>query len=152
MPVIVIGADTPHGLAVVAALLDREGELRAFVSDVDAAIDLRTSGVKVAIGDVSDGSHIGGAAMNTFSAVLIAAAATDNRERSFAGTLEGVITAWAEGLREARVHRALWVGDHPPDEHPIRTAVAEFAVVTTSGRPPQQIAAEVAELDEAAHI
>ena len=66
MPVIVIGADTPTGHAVVDALLPRRGEVRAFVSDPTEAAALKERGVKVAVGDVSDGSHIGGAATQGF--------------------------------------------------------------------------------------
>ena len=34
MPVIVIGADTPGGEEIVSRLLSREGEVRAFVTDL----------------------------------------------------------------------------------------------------------------------
>ena len=41
MPVIVVGADTELGEAIVAALLPRQGEVRAFVSGVEAGLALR---------------------------------------------------------------------------------------------------------------
>ena len=53
MPVIVIGADTILGDALIDALLTREGEVRAFVTDPDRGLALKGRGVKVATGDVS---------------------------------------------------------------------------------------------------
>ena len=95
MPVIVIGADTPTGEAVLDALLPRDGEVRAFVTDVAYGTALKDRGVKVAIGDVSDGSHVGGAAMRAFCAIAAVEAAHDERERSFAKTPDAVVAAWA---------------------------------------------------------
>ena len=148
MPVTIIGADTKVGGAVVEALLPRQGEVRVFVTDPDAAADIRSRGAKVALGDVSDGSHIGAAALSAFDAVLIAEAATDGRERSFAADETAVFAEWAAALSEAGVQRAIWVSDDGiPD--PIATAVSEAASVNTAGRDPSAIATEVAELDEA---
>jgi putative NADH-flavin reductase len=152
MPVIVVGADTPLGDAIVTALLPRRGEVRAFVTDPEAAASLRDRGVKVALGDVSDGSHVAGAALNAFSAVLLADAAADGRERSFAATPEEVATAWAEGLRDAAVTRVIWVDGAGTVPGRIRAAAAESAAVATEGRTPQEIAAAVAALDEAADL
>ena len=148
MPVIVIGADTDVGVAIVKALLPRQGEVRVFVTNPDVAATIRGSGAKVALGDVSDGSHIGAAALSAFAAVLIAEAATDGRERSFAADEKAVFAEWAEALSEAGVQRAIWVGARGIPE-PIAAAVAEAASVNTSGRDPSAIATEVAELDEA---
>jgi putative NADH-flavin reductase len=148
MPVIIIGADTEVGAAVVESLLPRQGEVRVFVTDPDAAAALRGRGAKVALGDVSDGSHIGAAALSAFDAVLIAEAATDDRERSFASDEAAVFAEWAEALSEAGLQRAIWVGDGSIPEL-IAAAVAEAASVNTSGRDPSAIATEVAELDEA---
>ncbi len=148
MPVIIVGADTAVGAAIVEALLPRRGEVRVFVSDPDAAARLKRRGTKVALGDVSDGSHIGAAALSAFDAVLIAEAATDDRERSFASDEAAVFAEWAEALNEAEPQRAIWVGDGGvPD--PIAAAVAESAAVDTTGRDLSDIAVEVAELDEA---
>ncbi len=151
MPVIIIGADTEVGAAVVESLLPRQGEVRAFVSDPDAAARLKKRGVKVALGDVSDGSHIGAAALRAFDAVLIAEAAMDDRERSFAADKAAVIAEWAEALNDAALHRAIWVGDGGVPE-PIAAAVAESSAVDTTGRDLPDIAAEVAELDEASTL
>ncbi len=154
MPVLIVGADTELGEAVVAALLSRQGEVRAFVSDVDSGLALKERGVKVATGDVSDASHVGGAALNTFSAVLVPEAAFDGRERSFAGDPDAVFAAWAEALREAGVRRAIWIEDGraPGGEERLRAVVPEVAAVATTGRSATEIAAEVARLDELAEL
>ncbi len=149
MPVIVIGADTEIGEAIVEALLPRRGEVRAFVSDPDAAARLKERGVKVAVGDVSDASHVGGAALNTFSAVLVPEAATDARERSFAAGASQVFAMWAEALGDAGVHRAIWLAAEDLESLPIATA-PEVAIVATAGRAHADVAADVASLDEAA--
>ena len=84
MPVIVVGADTPQGRAVVEGLVEPGREVRAFVSDPIVGAELREMGVKVALGDVSDDSHIQGACTNCFTAVLIKRRRAISRERSFA--------------------------------------------------------------------
>ena len=60
MPVIVIGADTSQGRAVIEGLVEPGREVRAFVSDPAIGAELRELGVKVALGDVSDDSHVQG--------------------------------------------------------------------------------------------
>lgn len=125
MPVIVVGADTPDGMKLVEALADPAREVRAFVSDPDTVTPLRRLSVKVALGDVSDDGHVGAAATATFSAVLIAAAASDGRERSFASRPEEVMAGWAKAVTEARVKRAIWVFDGIPPPTP----AAEVATV-----------------------
>jgi putative NADH-flavin reductase len=152
MPVIVVGADTPLGEAVVAALLPRNGEVRAFVTDPAAAAVLRERRVKVALGDVSDGSHVASAALNAFSAVILSGAATDGRERSFAATPDEVVAAWAEGLGDAGITRVIWVDDAGVVPDRIRAAAAQAAAVATGGRRPEEIAAEIAALDAAANL
>lgn len=149
MPVIVIGADTELGAAAVEALLPGVGELRAFISDAEQIEPLKARGIKVAIGDVSDGSHIGGAALNAFCAVLVATATCDGRERSFATRPEDVTAAWAEGLRDAGVHRAIWVDDGsvPGAAATFAAAAPEFAEVTVGERPAAEVAAEIASLE-----
>lgn len=109
MPVLVVGADTPLGTQVMAALAEREGEIRAFVTDPEEGAGLKSRSVKVAIGDVSDPSHVGSAALNCFSIVLLTEAALDDRERSFAGTPELVLAGWAEAIAESGAERAIWV-------------------------------------------
>ncbi len=153
MPVLVIGADTELGGAVVEALLPRQGEVRAFVSDVDTGLALKSRGVKVATGDVSDASHVGGAALNTFSAVLVPEAAFDGRERSFAATPDAVFAGWAEGLAEAGVRRAIWIEDErAPGGAAAFAAVPEVAVVPSADRSLAEVVADVARLDELAEL
>ncbi len=152
MPVIVIGADTEKGRAVAEALTEREGEVRAFVTDPDSVPALRAAGIKVAVGDVSDASHIEGAAHQTFSAVLMAQAALDGRERSFATSPEAVWSAWAEGLQGAGVKRLIWVG---PDGGPPATIApvgAESVSIDVRGGSDSDIAAEVVRLDDLAEL
>ena len=109
MPVIVIGADTPVGEAIVTAVLPSAAEMRAFISDERFAESLKGRGVKVALGDVSDFSHVEAAALNCFCAVLITEAATDPRVRSFANDGAVVIEGWADAVRGAGIHRTIWV-------------------------------------------
>lgn len=151
MPVIVVGADTPHGPAIVEALLAREGQVRAFVTDDDVADRLRALGVHVAIGDVSDASHVEGAAIQCFSAVLVTTAAVDGRERAFAAEDLDALRGWADAIRSSEVTRAIWVLDEahrdwdPPDVTPERAIV----------RLPDDadgLAEKVAKLDDAAAI
>jgi putative NADH-flavin reductase len=107
MPVIVVGADTRVGRAIVEGLHHPSRELRAFVSDEEQGAELKERGIKVALGDVSDESHVEAAALNCFSAVLITEAATDARERSFAATPEDVLLGWARAV--SSVSRVIWV-------------------------------------------
>lgn len=147
MPIIVVGADTPAGRAIVEGLLTREGEVRAFVSDTEAADRFRERGAKVAIGDVSDGSHVGGAALRTFAAALVAEAATDGREMSFADHAGDVYRGWAEGVRDAGVKRLIWVGSAPPAEI---VAAAPDVIHVSADQPPEVIAQDVVAADAAA--
>ena len=111
MPVIIVGADTPFGLQIAERLSTETAELRAFVSDPDSVAPLRAFGCKVAVGDVSDESHIGAAAHGCFSAILVTEASEDGRERSFADTALKVVRGWAAGARDAGVQRIIWVTD-----------------------------------------
>ncbi len=148
MPVIIIGADTEHGLPVATALTGRAGEVRAFVTDRASAEPLRQLGIKVAIGDVSDASHIEGAAHDAFSAILMAEAAGDDRERSFAPSFEGVVARWVEGLSGAGVKRLIWIG---PDPMPgLLDTGPESASIDTDGLSPAEVAAEAVRLDDLA--
>jgi hypothetical protein len=113
MPIIVIGADTPEGDAILAAIAAPDREIRAFVSDPDIAAAMRSGGIKVALGDVSDDSHVEGASLGCFTAVMVEGAATDDRERSFASGREGVLDGWARAARASRVNRVIWVGGGP---------------------------------------
>ncbi|NND01937.1 MAG: hypothetical protein HKN91_04050 [Acidimicrobiia bacterium] len=151
MPVIVVGADTPLGEAVMDELLPRDSQVRAFVSSPQAAAALKQRGVKVALGDVSDGSHVGGAALNVFCAVLIHEAASDDRERSFASDPAGVLAAWAEGINDAEVTRTIVVWDEPPSAE-LASIQSETVVVTVGDRLPETIAAEVGRLEDIAEL
>jgi putative NADH-flavin reductase len=151
MPVIVIGADTPIGASVLDALLPRDGEVRAFVSDVETGLALKERSAKVAIGDISDGSHVGGAALNTFCAVVIAEAAIDDRERSFASDPAAVVAAWAEGLADAAVDRIIVV-DHPDVPVSGLAGIAGQYAVVDGRRSPEVVATEVERLEGAAAI
>ncbi len=146
MPVIVIGADTPLGTAIVEALLARRGEVRLFVSDPGT----RPARTKTAVGDLSDASHVAAAALGAFCAVLIEEAACDGRELAFAAGPESVLLSWANAVAEAGVQRAIWVGETgtPPAARP----APEVATVRTAGRSREVIAAEVADLNDAAEL
>jgi uncharacterized protein YbjT (DUF2867 family) len=150
MPAIVVGADTPIGEAIVAALVSRGGEIRAFVSDPARAAALRALGVKAAIGDLSDGSHLTAAAHGAFTAVLVEAAILDGRPLDFAADTDGVLAAWGSAIRGSGVQRAIWVGG-PLSSHLVGCA-PEVAVVATNDRPDQEIAGEVADLNDRAGI
>jgi hypothetical protein len=142
MPVIVIGADTPSGLRVIDALYRPEREIRAFVTDESVAAGLRIRAIKVALGDVSDDTHVEAAATRCFSAVLMAEAAEDDRERSFSRSAEQTLEGWGRAIGAAGVTRAIWVmAGQPP-----RSDVPETAVVDPA-RP--DVAETVAALDDA---
>ena len=138
-----VGADAFEGESIIRVLLHRAGEVRAFVTDREVAERLRASGVKVATGDVSDFGHVEAAMRGCFSAVLIAAAISDDRERSFAKTDHAVIAGWQSALRDAAIQRAIWVSDDP-----VAPATPEHVVVAPlPGK--EDTARVVAELDEA---
>lgn len=145
MPVIVVGADTPGGRLITEALAEPGREVRAFVTDADAAMELKELGVKVALGDVSDDTHVEGAATNSFSAVLITEAASDDRERAFAAESSATLRGWARAVTASRVKRVIWVGDQEPPETP----GAETAVVSPTD---PGVVAKVVALDEAQTI
>jgi hypothetical protein len=154
MPVLVVGADTPLGAAITRALDVRHGERRAFVSDPGVAESLKQRSWKVAVGDVSDGSHVGGAALGAFSLVLVPEAAFDGRERAFAQSPAATVQAWAEAASDAGVTRVIWLQDPRVEgaEHGFSTRVTEVAVVATEGRDPTEIAHDVARLDDLADL
>ncbi|MDH5292159.1 MAG: NAD(P)H-binding protein [Acidimicrobiia bacterium] len=128
MPVIIVGADTAEGNAIAQRMTSPEREVRVFVSDPGAAERLRALGAKAATGDVSDASHIEGASLAAFTAVLCTTAATDDRERSFARDRAEVLSSWIEAVAAAGVRRVIWVDvDDPP-----RSRCAEDVVVDGS--------------------
>jgi uncharacterized protein YbjT (DUF2867 family) len=142
MPVIVVGADTSQGRAIVEGLVEPGREVRAFVSDPVVGAELRDMGVKVALGDVSDDSHIQSACTNCFTAVLISEAARDQRERSFAANERQVLEGWAAAAAASGVTRVIWVHDGEPP--PVRVR----EVRTVSPEHPDLVG-EVAALDDA---
>jgi nucleoside-diphosphate-sugar epimerase len=145
MPVIVVGADTAHGRAILDGLADDRREVRAFVTDEDVGLTLKESGFKVAIGDVSDDSHIEAASTACFSAVLVTLAAQDGRERSFARTAKEVCSGWARAVEASNVTRVIWVSDAPTPETPS----TETAVVSPDD---PDLVGKVVALDEAQTI
>lgn len=142
MPVIIVGADTERGTAILDRLYDSEREIRVFVSDEPTGLRLKDRGCKVAIGDVSDESHVEAASTRCFSAVLIGDAASDGRERAFADTPEQVLRAWANAVANSNVNRVIWVLDGDPPA----AGTKEVAIVDP-GDP--DLARTVYELDEA---
>jgi hypothetical protein len=107
----VIGADTENGRALIDGLVAPGREVRAFVSTPSDVAGLRAKGVKVALGDVSDESHVQGSLTNCFTAVLVTEAATDGRERSFATSEEQVLRGWAAAAAASGVSRVIWIHD-----------------------------------------
>lgn len=116
------------------------------MSDDAAAARLRAHGVKVALGDVSDGSHVAAAGLHCHTLVLVTTGARDDRERSFASSVEGVLAAWAVAAREAGAHRVIWVTNEAVPE-----TVPESAVVAEDGDL-ADLAERVAALDDAATL
>lgn len=114
----IVGADTELGEALARAVTSPDREIRAFVTDPGAATRLKGLGVKVAVGDVSDVSHVAAASTDVFSMVLIATAAHDRRERSFLATPDQVLAGWAEAALDGRVRRVIWVGVRQPSPTP----------------------------------
>ena len=114
MPVIVVGADTDLGERLVARFGGQEREVRAFVTDPETVGRLRQGGAKVAVGDISDDTHLAGACLGCFTAVLVMDADTDQRPRSFAVGSEAVLASWVEAVKAAKVQRVIWVGDSTP--------------------------------------
>lgn len=150
MPVIVIGADTPNGPAVVEALAERAIEVRAFITNPALSTQLRATGAKVAKGDVSDGSHVEAAAMGCFCAVVMAGAANDDRERSFVDTAKGLHRTWLEALTNAGVSRIIWAEDPTQPLDPLTSVdVTPELIIVDDGL---GLPARVADLEDAETI
>jgi hypothetical protein len=145
VPVIVIGADTETGEAIARRLYHPRREVRLFVSDPDFGLGMKGAGFKVAVGDVSDESHVEAASTRCFSAVLVVEASSDNRERSFASSPDQVLLGWANAVARSDVNRVIWVTGEP---HP-ETGVSEVAAVDPSE---PDVADRVFALDEAASL
>ena len=147
MPVIVVGADTAVGEKIIGQMIGPDREVRAFVSDPHAGARLKDLGVKVALGDLSDTSHVSGACLRCHTAVLICEASRDGREISFATDALEVFTCWVQAVADAGVRRVIWVADHP-----VPTATVPEQAIVDSNLPQEQIADQVAALDDAASL
>jgi len=132
MPVIVVGADTQIGHTIISTVCRSAAEVRAFITRDKAADHLKERGVKVALGDVSDSSHVEAAALYCFCAVLVTEAAYDGRDRAFAQHPDDVLAGWAEAARNAGVRRVIWVGAEHREE-PYPDSVGEVATVIVEG-------------------
>lgn len=146
MPVIVVGADHPLGQVIARKLAAPDREVRAFISSADSHGPLRSLGIKVALGDLSDESHIEAAARSCFTAVFVEPALGDGRELAFAAP-EAAAQGWAKAAAGARVQRVIWVGGNAP---PINGT--EMAAVAVESRSSDEIAEEVAMLDDLAQL
>ncbi|MGH8926140.1 MAG: NAD(P)H-binding protein [Acidimicrobiia bacterium] len=144
MPLLVVGADHVVGEAIVQQTLAPDREVRAFVTDPGKGAELKDLGAKVAVGDLTDEGHIAAAATRCFVIAFVLDAIADGRELAFADA-EAVPTLWAAAAEAAGVTRVIWVGDRAA-----RVRVAEVATVSVAGRHPDDIAAEVAALDDRA--
>ena len=146
MPVIVVGADHPLGEVIVRKLAAPDREVRAFVSSADAHGALRALGVKVAVGDLSDESHVEAAATSCFTAVFVEPALEDGRDLAF-GAPEAAAKGWAAAAVGAGVKRVIWVGNGaPPVQGP------EIATLSVDQRSHDEVAEEVAFLDDLAQL
>ncbi|MDE0233310.1 MAG: NAD(P)H-binding protein [bacterium] len=147
MPVMVVGADTPVGEVIIEDLIEPDREVRAFVSDPSIGVRLKEAGVKVALGDVSDASHVSAACLRCHTVVLVCDAGSDGREISFAADATELFTQWAQAVSDAGARRVIWVANHPVPE----AQVPERATVN-SDLSPAEIANRVADLDDAAAL
>lgn len=147
MPVMVVGADSDIGRRIIDRFLDPRREVRAFVTDPGVAEDLKRAGAKVALGDVSDDSHLAGACLNCFSAILVADAASDSRLRSFASDRAAVLDSWAKAVASAGIQRVIWVTESGEATPPC--PVQEVTVVDRSD---PDLVEEVFRLDAAASL
>lgn len=134
------------GEVIARKLAAPDREVRAFISSPDSHGPLRSLGIKVAIGDLSDESHVEAAATSCFTAVFVEPALGDGRELAFAAP-DAAARGWAAAAAGARVHRVIWVGRSAP---PIKGA--EMAAVAVDSRSPDEIADEVAMLDDLAQL
>ena len=150
MPVIVVGADTPIGDAIISTVCRSAAEVRAFITLDTAAGRLKELGVKVAMGDVSDSSHVEAAALYCFCAVLVTEAAYDERDRAFAQHPDEVLSGWADAARNAGVRRVIWVEEKHRKE-PYPGSVGEVATVFVDGDL-EGAARSVGELEEAERL
>ena len=146
MPVLIVGADHPLGEVIARKLAAPNREVRAFISSVNSHGALRSLGIKVAIGDLSDESHVEAAASSCFTVVFVEPALSDGRELAFAAP-EAAAQGWANAAASAGVRRVIWVGSGVP---PVKAP--EMAAVSVDDRSPEAVAEEVALLDDLARL
>jgi uncharacterized protein YbjT (DUF2867 family) len=146
MPLLVVGADHPIGEAIVRRTVAPDREVRAFVSDPEVGGRLKKLGVKVAAGDLSDEGHIAAAATRCFAIAFVLDAIFDGRDLAFAPA-GSVPSLWARAAEAANVQRVIWIGDDAP-----QVSVSEVATVVTAGRTSQEVAEEVAAIDDRASL
>jgi nucleoside-diphosphate-sugar epimerase len=144
MPLLVVGADHAIGEAIVRQTLSPEREVRAFVTDPVRAAELKAMGAKVATGDLSDEGHIAAAATRCFAIAFVLDAIVDGREISFADP-QAVPGLWAAAAKASGARRVIWVGADGPELHG-----AEVATVAVGNRDPNEVAAEVAAIEDRA--
>lgn len=84
--------------------------------------------------------------MSCFTAVFVEPALGDGRELAFAAP-EAAARSWAKAATGARVRRIIWVGNGAPS-----IDGAEMAVVAIETRSEEEIALEVAMLDDLAQL
>lgn len=147
---IVVGADTRIGDAIISVVCRSAAEVRAFITFDSDTDRLKEQGVKVAIGDVSDSSHVEAAALYCFCAVLVTEAAYDGRDRAFAQHPDDVLDGWAEAARNAGVQRVIWVGAGDRED-PYPESVGEVATVIVEDDL-EGAARAVGELEEAGSL
>lgn len=152
MPVLIVGADTPIGSALTAALASRDGEVRCFVSDPRTVTELKNHSAKVAVGDVSDGSHVGAAGLNCFSLIFITEAAFDGRERSFGDNPQTVFDQWQEAIEMSGARRVIWLEEERSIGSGASIRATEIAVVTTADQSTRQLVERLVALDEVADL
>lgn len=146
MPLLVVGADHSLGEAIVRYTLAPDREVRAFVTDPSKGTELKNLGAKVAVGDLSDEGHVAAAATRCFVIVFVLDALEDGRDLAFAAS-SAVPETWARAAQEAEVTRVIWVGSGE-----VPSSVPEIATVSTENRSAEEIAIEVASLDDRATL
>jgi uncharacterized protein YbjT (DUF2867 family) len=146
VPILVVGADHPLGAAIVKRLLDPEREVRAFVSDAEIGAELKTLGAKVAVGDLSDESHLAAAATRCFDVAYVSDSLKDGRELAFLSPSETAV-AWARAAAASGVTRVIWIGADPPS-----IDVPEVATVDVTELSIPEIVEEVLRLDDLATL
>ena len=103
---------------------------------------------------LTDGSHVGGAAIGAFCAVVIAAAAHDDRERHFAADPGELFAQWADGLADAGISRIIVVAgaDELPNPLHLDRIGAEYVFVSTVGRTTRAVVTDIVAAEAAERL